>query len=357
MTIAKPFARLIAAFAGLLAAHTTLPIARAQRDLPAWPAVKIWHSDRYCAFTDLARFKDRFYCVFREGSAHVYGEDGKIRVLASDDGDTWRSVALLTEEGVDLRDPKLSVTPDGRLMINMGGSFYDGRRLLKRESRVAFSDAQGETFSLPQLVQIDPAIRSNSDWLWRVTWQGDTAYGVVYRPKRPGNESAAHLVSSRDGVTYKLVHSFALTDRPNETTLRFMPDGELVALLRREAGNRSGCVSVSRPPYTQWKWHQLGHRLGGPNFVRLPDGRLIAGTRQYRKNPAGKSVYCTILALFTKDGEFRPVLRLESGGDTSYPGMLVHNGELCVSYYSSHEGNAAIYFSEIPLRVLTPGAK
>ncbi len=349
MSSAKPFKCLLSVSVVLMAIAATAPSAAAQTELPVWPAVKIWDSDRYCAFTDFTRFNDRFYCAFREGSAHVHGENGKIRVIASDDGDTWRSVALLAEDGVDLRDPKLSVTPDGRLVINMGGSFYEGRRRLKCESRVAFSGLRGEDFSPPRPVKIDAAIRSNFDWLWRVTWRGDTAYGVLYQPNRPGNESAVHLVSSRDGVSYELVHSFVLSGRPNEATLRFMPDGELIALVRREAGNRSGCVGVSRPPYTEWKWRELGHRLGGPNFVRLPDGRLIAGTRAWATRPDGKAATSTILALLTKDGGFEPVLRLESGGDTSYPGLLIHDDQLWVSYYSSHEGSAAIYLAKIPL--------
>jgi hypothetical protein len=357
MSSAKPFKRLLFPVVAAAAMVLSVPTAAAQTELPVWPAVKIWDSDCYCAFTDLTRFNDRFYCAFREGSAHVHGENGKIRVIASDDGDTWRSVALLAEDGVDLRDPKLSVTPDGKLMINMGGSFYEDRRRLKCESRVAFSDGRGEEFSPPRPVRINPAIRSDFDWLWRVTWHGDTAYGVLYQPNRPGNESAVHLVSSRDGVSYELVHSFALSGRPNEATLRFMPDGELVALLRREAGNRSGCVGVSRPPYTEWKWHEIGHRLGGPNFVRLPDGRLIAGTRAWETTPDGKAATFTILALLTQDGGFEPVLRLESGGDTSYPGLLMHDGELWVSYYSSHEGHAAIYLAKIPLAKLKPAAR
>ena len=40
---------------------------------------------------------------------------------------------------------------------------------------------------------------------------------------------------------------------------------------------------------------------------------------------------------------YEPLLTLPSGGDTSYPGLVWHDGLLWVSYYSSHEGKAAIY--------------
>ncbi len=38
--------------------------------------------------------------------------------------------ALVAEKGIDLRDPKLSITPDDRLMIVAGGSVYEGKTLL-----------------------------------------------------------------------------------------------------------------------------------------------------------------------------------------------------------------------------------
>lgn len=35
---------------------------------------------KHCAFTDLSRFRDQWFCSFREGEAHAPG-DGKIRTL------------------------------------------------------------------------------------------------------------------------------------------------------------------------------------------------------------------------------------------------------------------------------------
>src|SRR4051794_19988030 len=70
----------------------------------------------HCAFTDLAYWKGRFVCAFREGRAHV-ATDGKIRVLSSPDGETWSPSALLSREGFDLRDAGLSITPNDRLML------------------------------------------------------------------------------------------------------------------------------------------------------------------------------------------------------------------------------------------------
>ena len=85
-------------------------------------------------------------------------------MLVSTDGEKWISAALVGEAGIDLRDPKLSITPDDRLMIVAGGSVYEGKRYLGRQPRVMFSP-DGTTWSAPERVL------EEGDWLWRVTWQ------------------------------------------------------------------------------------------------------------------------------------------------------------------------------------------
>ena len=91
---------------------------------------RIWDDAPHSAFTDLVSFKGKLFCTFREGDGHVHGADGRARVLVSEDGGrAWQSVAELSLDGFDLRDPKLSVTPDGRLMLTLGGSIYAGQVL------------------------------------------------------------------------------------------------------------------------------------------------------------------------------------------------------------------------------------
>ena len=298
---------------------------------------RIWDGGAHNAFTDLIRWRDRWYCTFREGDAHV-GGDGRIRVLVSADGEQWTSAALVGETGIDLRDPKLSITPDDRLMIVAGGSVYEGKRYLGRQPRVMFSP-DGTTWSAPQRVL------EEGDWLWRVTWHDGRAYGASYKTL-PGasSESALTLVSSADGRTFDRVVSLSVPGMPNETTLRFMPDGEMVALVRREAGDRSAWVGRSRAPYTNWTWRETTHQVGGPNFIRLPDGELWASGRSYPGGPT------TVVARMTLDGGYEPALTLPSGGDTSYAGMVWHANLLWVSYYSSHEGKTAIYLARVKVR-------
>jgi hypothetical protein len=337
--------------AAALALLLTVPTADAPRLELVGPVKKIWDGGKHNAFTDLIRFGDRWYCAFREADAHV-GGDGKLRVLASADGDTWESVALLAEAGIDLRDPKLSVTPAGRLMIVAGGSVYQGTKLLGRQPRVAFSK-DGKEWTPTRRVLAE------GEWLWRVTWHDGKCYGVSYnaaeRTSKDAKEAAKtgkaepgpaewklKLWVSADGVKYDLITHLDVPGHPNETTLRFTPAGGMVALVRREGGNGKGWVGASGAPYKEWTWKELPARVGGPNFLLRPDAPTVAVVRLYD----GK-VRTSLCLLDPVAGTLAESLVLPSGGDTSYAGLGWHDGLLWVSYYSSHEGKAAIYLTRV----------
>lgn len=306
---------------------------------------RIWDRAGHSAFTDLVRFRGTLYCAFREGSGHIPGLNGTIRVIRSRDGMNWESVARLDEPHVDLRDPKLSITPDGRLMITMGASYYHSSERRRIESRVAFSEAAGERLGPPQRVVLPESILTGFDWLWRVTWHDGWAWGAVQQVP-PGAARALQLVRSRDGITYEHVATLDV-DHPSETTLRFLPDGTMVAMIRRTGSQPSGWIGTARPPYTAWEFRTSDRPFGGPNLVRLPDGSWLAGSRGAGPKGATTELWRLDLA----SGKFQSLLTLPSGGDTSYPGFVVDEKQnrLLVSYYSSHEGKAAIYLATVRL--------
>ena len=294
---------------------------------------KIWDRGEHNAFTDLIRFRDRWWCTFREARNHA-GSIGRVRVIDSRDGEEWKSAALLDQDGIDLRDPKLSVMPDGRLMLTMGGSVYDDQGQYRtRSPRVAFSP-DGRQWTKPAKVLAE------DHWLWRVTWHKGVGYsvsklGTGRDPRR------VMLYSTHDALHWKWLTEFReIPAWPNEATIRFLDDDEMVVLLRR---NKTAWIGTSRPPYTQWKWTDTGHRIGGPNFVRLSDGSLWAAGR------GNGAEATTVLARMTRDS-YQPVLTLPSGGDCSYPGLVWHDDLLWMSYYSSHEGRTNIYLAKVRIR-------
>lgn len=319
---------------------------------------RIWDRAPHSAFTDLVDFEGRLYCTFREGTGHVPGREGNngaIRILVSEDGQNWRSAALIIEPGVDLRDPKLSVTPDGRLMVLMGGSFYAGEKLERAETRVSFADRVGRKFGKPQPVRLDQRIRTDMDWLWRVTWHRGTGYGVVYQWGGGGQtgsprEWKTHLLRTRNGIDYELVTTFDIAGHPNETTLRFTSSGEMVAWVRRDNSNR-GMIGFSQAPFTAWTWKEQDQRVGGPEFLILPgpDEVMLGTSRGYLADRKTS----TYLARLKRDGTIEPIVTFPSGGDTSYAGMVRRGDRLLVAYYSSHEKKTAIYLATVNLSPLS----
>ncbi|HTD65085.1 MAG TPA: sialidase family protein [Candidatus Limnocylindria bacterium] len=306
---------------------------------------KLWSEGQHNAFTDLIRFKDAWFCTFRESEAHV-GGDGKIRVLMSIDGERWGLAGTLSEAGVDLRDPKFSITPDNRLMLVLGGSIYEGKTLKGKRPRVSFSK-DGKQWSAPQPVM------EEDDWLWRVTWHEGRAYGIAYTvptkktaASAPG-EWTAKFVSSDDGIHYRTIKQLEVPGRPNEATVRFLTNGDCVALLRREGlgakSERAAWIGTSRAPYEEWKWKPAGLFVGGPNFIVLPNGEMIVSGREHKLAPDGPKTFVGRM----DQNSVTPQLILPSSGDCSYPGLVWHEGMLWVSYYSSHEGKSSIYLAKV----------
>ena len=309
---------------------------------------KIWDAGTHAAFTSLVKFKGEYYCTFREGWGHVFDDEGnaegKIRILRSKDGRHWHPAACIGLEGMDLRDPKLSVTPDGRLMVTIGGSVYRKGELVRTEPQVCFS-SDGRRYTDPQPIEIDASVRGTQDWVWRVTWHEGTGYGVTYR------NGEAILLRTLDGVRYEAVCPLAPPEGGdegfmNEATIRFLSDGQMVILIRRDPGK--ALLARAAPPFSDWTWVEEPLHIGGPDFLVAGDGSLMIGGRSF----AHPGHVRTVLYRGTLDGglDERYVL-LPSGGDTSYPGLLVEGDHLWVSYYSSEgaDGKAAIFLAKLPL--------
>ena len=303
---------------------------------------KIWDEAPHNAFTDLIRWNGRFYCVFREGRGHV-STDGRVRVLESEDTAIWESIAVISLEAYDLRDAHVSVTPDNRLML-VGGA---AARKKDNQSAptgtfVSFS-GDGRKWTKPRIVT------KPGRWLWRVTWHDGKAYGVSYGAGEDG--PYIDLRVSSDGINYRQhVAKLFAEGRPTEVTLRFGEDSTCYALVRRDKLQnkpQTAVLGVSRPDYTEWKWHDLGEEFngfGGPNSIEIPAGHWIAAGRMF-----DGGVHTALTCLDVNTGTMSKLSRLPGGGDTSYPGLVWHDKTLYVSYYSSHEGKTSIYLAKVKI--------
>jgi hypothetical protein len=290
----------------------------------------IWGRAPHNAYTDLVRFRDRWFCVFREGRL-ASSSDGALRVLTSLDGEAWESVAQVAGPDGDLREPKLSSTPDGRLLLSATALAPGGIR-----HSLGWVSEDGRRWSPPQPI-------GEPGWVFgRVSWHLGRAYSLAFQAAAP---APSRLYASADGVRFS-AHSetIAVPGEPTEASLLFLPDGNAFALLRREGAAPTAMLGKSRSPFRAWTWAELNKGIAGPNLIRLPDGRLLA---------AGRIIDDTIrTSLCWIDPEqeiLTEFFALPSSGDTGYPGLVYHDGYLWVSYYSSHEGKAMIYLAKVKL--------
>jgi hypothetical protein len=343
---------------------------------------KIWDVAPHNAFTDLIRFDGRWYCIFREGPVHAGDSMGVGRIIASVDGVQWESVATLKAEG-DVRDPKLCLTPDGRLMALAGAALY------RRQAGQAYPGRDPHRtlvwFSRDGRDWTPPVEASEANWwIWRVTWHKGVAYGVGREP----DQMIPRLYRSADGVRFEtwsdplfgvgserrsselekttLPHywrpdiqaalGLGSERRGSEASLLFLPDNRALCLVRGKwpNGGDAGPALLGRadPPYRDWQWQDVrnqdkpyhGVRIGGPQLVQLPDGRIVVGGRRYKPKRD-----MMLWWLDAASGQLTPLLALPSEKDTGYPGLVFHDGLLWVSFYSGTKKKTAVYLAKVKL--------
>jgi hypothetical protein len=365
-------------------AVATVGVAGAESGAELVSVSKIWDAAPHNAFTDLIRFQGRWYCIFREGSVHAGDSMGVGRIISAVDGVHWESVATLKAEG-DVRDPKLCITPDGRIMALAGaalyrrqaGQAYPGRN---PHQTLAWFSRDGRDWTSP--VEVTEA----DWWIWRVTWHKGVAYGVGREPDR----MIPRLYRSEDGVRFETwsdplfgvgserrgseletttlphywrpdiqAHLGGSERLGSEASLLFLPDGRALCLIRSKAPNGSddapALLGRAEPPYRDWQWQDVrdqeppshGVRIGGPQLVQLPDGRIVVGGRRYKPKRD-----MMLWWLDAASGQLTPLLALPSlpsEKDTGYPGLVFHDGFLWVSFYSGTKKKTAVYLAKVKL--------
>lgn len=309
---------------------------------------KIWDKAKYNAFTDLIHFKGYWYCAFREGNSHVArdgSDNGKLRVIRSKNGKKWKSAATMSWLNGDVRDAKLSITAKGELMLNGAVSFYP-LSIGEPQISVTWLSKNGTKWS--NAYKCETGV---STWRWSTTWHNGVGYSVGYG----GKDAKGRLYHTLDGKKWEELKSDFFPNpnsRPSETSLLFTEDGTSYCLLRQDGGTCTAMLGISKPPYTDWDWKDLGIRIGGPKLIQLKDGQFVATVRLFSGDP-DKPIWETERTSFCildiEKESLTEVLKLPSGGDCSYAGMIEKDGLIWISYYSSHEEKPSIYLAKIKI--------
>lgn len=293
----------------------------------------------YCAFTTLIQRDNFFYLAFREGNEHVAdGDYGVIRILSSNDCVHWSLIQTINIPNIDLRDPNLSIAPEGNLFLICGGrTKLDNGELV---TNTYYSFETNNSFETPHKIWFPNDIyRTSVNWLWKLTWHNNKGYGVVY------HKNGADIVETVDGINYILLSHI---NQPfvNESRIRFLINGEAIALFRATEGG-NGYIGNSKPPYTEWTYTQLNYHLSGQDFIITSD-TIYCVSRSYDKDVAHTALYLSRL-----NGEILHKYILLSSGDTSYAGIVEYNGYYYISYYSMHKTpKPAIYIEKISQKAI-----
>lgn len=285
---------------------------------------RAWKAGKHNAFTDLCYFRQRYYLVFRQASSH-HSKDGVLRIMNSVQG-KWRTVAVLQNPVADLRDGKLTVTPDGKLQLLAAAAFHD--KTQQTYQSYLWHSTDGKTWPEPQ------AVGEAEYWVWRLSWLRDQAYAVAYKC---GSDRHIRLYQQKASAQFEVIAPRIYAEGyANEAALLFDNQDTAWCLLRKDPDH--GQLGHSLPPYTHWQWLDVGCRIGGPQAIFTADGKMLAVVRLYNE-----TVRTSLVTLDQSTGELTEIMALPSGGDTSYAGMVLQQNKLLISYYSSHQGRSSIY--------------
>ncbi len=315
---------------------------------------KIHDDGTYNAFTDLAKFQGQYYCTFRSAISHGgAGHDvlGEIVVTRSSDTKQWSEVARFSSVGVDLRDPKLLVTPTDIRVYAVDCRLRPKGAI--RYANCAWTSTDGTTWSESQ--PMAPGY---------IFWRPKMNQGKFYVPayvRRPGYCGVDVLVSD-DGYDWH-VQSTPIppatvkgeTLWANETEILFLENGKALLFARRNytgtpnpelakyGGFRSGIVLQS-DANTLTQWEVLDESL----YFHCPaaiehNGRIFLAGRDKLEMDDGRVTETGRLWEFVAGQGFTELLHFKTHGDSSYMGMVPEGDELLVSYYSTHGGETAYF--------------
>lgn len=316
---------------------------------------RVFHNGEHNAFTDLARFKDRYYLAFRScPDGHMVHPTASIIVLTSRDLNSWEQAFRFSVPLRDTRDPHFLVFQDKLFVYT--GTWYSGPTTLPRNEydlnkHLGYGvwTPDGEQWNGPTMLE-----GTFGHYIWRAASFGGKAYlcgrrkhEFDVRPRGEGPDVESAMLVSDDGLVWKTAALFQ-EERGDETAFQFLSDGSVLGIARR--GGDPAQIVRSQPPYDQWERKPLDRYIGGPLLARWGDRWVVGGRHNTDRGP--KTSMCWL-----SGDSLTEFAELPSGGDNSYPGFLVLGPERAVmSWYSSHEKDeagkpiTAIYMADLRLK-------
>jgi len=303
------------------------------------PSLQTWtvvDDGKHNAFTDLFHWRGQFWLAYVSSPSHFASQHSRVVLLRSDDAQHWQEMARFSGNGEDIRDPKLGVVNGQLFLYALLNKRFDP------EPYKTIAAHSNDGLHWTQFQDVTP-----TGWLLGRPVTADNV--TCFAPAHRIDHGTAALLRSNNGVTWDMHAAIHAGDRADETAIQLLADGNLLAVTRLEAGGgifgnaQAGTlISSAQSPFTEWT--QLGWskvtRLDGPTLVRHGQRVYALGRRQVRvARPLlgqGSVLGRKRSALFVvESGELIHLMDLPSAGDTSYPGAVIVNEKLFVSYYTN----------------------
>ncbi len=317
---------------------------------------KVFDDENHDAFTDLCRFRDRFYLTFRCcPDGHGISPASWITVLSSADARHWTSVFRFSVPDRDVRDPHFLVFRD-TLFVYTGTWLADPEHPVQHDlnDHLGYGawTGDGTAWNGPRMLE-----GTYGHYVWRAAVHGGRAYLCGRRKRefahRFRGETKADVIQSimlesEDGLVWRPAAVFS-EDKGDETAFLFEADGSVLALVR---GPHPLPAQICRscPPYSDWARLSLDRNVGGPLLVKWNGRYLVGGRKTIEPGHPATTLYWLV------DDALREICELPSAGDNSYPGFLQTGpGTALLSYYSTHaparSGHAgtAIFLADLEL--------
>jgi hypothetical protein len=296
---------------------------------------KISSNRPHSAFTDLVACGSDLLCCYRQGQSHI-SPDGRIEISRLTKSGQQVHRQWLQQAGVDLRDPKLIQLENGTFMLSAYGKQCDPKLSPTPTKMLRWFSTDGHSWSSAHY------FGPSHWWLWRLRQHHGDCYALAYNRKAQRidlyrGEAKKHWFCIKKGILSLAQHQKGY---PNESDLWFDEKDTIHALVRRDADSFSALLGTSKPPYTRWHWQDLHQYIGGPVTTQLTANTQLVGGRIW----TGKAFFTQLWTVNNHSGELTEIIKLPSGGDNSYPGLVIDGDTLYVSYYSSHSNNQSCVY-------------
>ena len=260
--------------------------------------------------------------------------DAGLRIIGSDDGKAWRQLSTVTssDKKRPLYDPRLSVTSDGRLMLNAV------------ETGIPVGGYSRSWFSYDAVKWKAPVPMAEDHYLVsNVFWHVGVAYNFQ-RGSSCGNADVRIGVSNDHGQSFQVRYEDLDRFGAGKGALVFSQDDGYCVVPRVGKGNELyGLIGISKAPFWQWKWKKLPTALKHPNAIRTKSGSMLIAAGL----PDGKGTMKTTLC------ELDPVnlklVRLETlpTATSCFVGLAKHNDQVFLTYHTVADNGSTVHFARV----------